>query len=493
MVELFLIGILLELGLFFVPPMWQYKKFSTALPIAALGFWTGLFVTTQWDWVVFIMLVVSFYRLFNLMRVGKDRVHGSHLLNTVRRTSCVLVLLHAALYGVFASGFSIGRGEFPVTLATAQLACGLVVLGVTARNLLKTKHHMSKYFYSDKELPTVTVAIPARNETADLASCLESIVSNNYPKLEVLVLDDCSLDRTPEIIRDFAHDGVRFIEGKPPKNHWLAKNQAYQQLSDAASGELILFCGVDVRMGPETIRSLVTTLLNKQRDMLSIMPYRIGGGVRTAFIQPLRYWWEIALPRRFFNRPPVLSTCWLIRRASLKKLGGFAAVSQNIAPEAYFARELVQTDGYAFARADEHLDLRTVKGVEAQLATAIRTRYPQLRKRPENVLILSTALLVFMLTPYVMVVHAFWSGFGPAEWIALLACGLFTLTHYLVISASNPANNLISLFNFPFVVMTELVLLHISMYRYEFASVQWKGRNVCLPVMRTVSHLPPIH
>lgn len=316
---------------------------------------------------------------------------------------------------------------------------------------------------------------------------------SNCPKLEVLVLDDCSQDRTSEIIKDFAQDGVRFLQGRVPPDRWLAKNYAYHQLSQAASGEFILFCGVDVRLGPDAIRSLVTTLLNKKRLMMSIMPLRVGGSIRTAVIQPMRYWWELALPRRLFNRPPVLSSCWLIQRRTLKKLGGLGAVSRTIIPETYFARELIKTDSYAFMRADEHLDIRTVKTPHAQLRTAIRTRYPQMRRQPENVLFLSLLETLFLLGPFITVLISFWRGFDVTAWLAALACLMLIIAHYQIMSISNPANTVVALFNFPAVVITEILLLHISMYRYEFSSVEWKGRNVCIPVMQVIPKLPSVN
>lgn len=490
--DLFILSIIAELTLVSLPFIWAYKNYGAAVVSALIGLWTGHFVINQWSGLAVVVLIVSLYRIFNMFRLGKNRFVGDHLKRTVRRSSVFLLLAHVSLYGYFVLDPSPNSNSTRLALAAFQFIAALSILGIISKNLFKTKHHSSRHFYSDKELPTVTVAIPARNETADLASCLQSILSSDYPKLEILVLDDCSLDRTPEIIRDFAQDGVRFIEGKPPKSRWLAKNQAYQQLTEAASGELVLFCGVDMRFGAEAIRSLVTTLLNKKRDMICVMPFRIGGGVRTAFIQPMRYWWELALPRRFFNRPPVLDSCWLINRASLKKLGSFKAVSQTIIPETYFARELIKTDGYAFIRADEHLDVRTVKGVEAQLSTALRTRYPQLRKRPENVFLLSFVELAVLLMPFVVVAQALLQGFDPAAYLSLLTIGLYIAAHYMILSASNPSNSLIALFNFPFVVITEIVLLHISMYRYEFSVVEWKGRNICIPVMHAIPRLPAI-
>ena len=51
-------------------------------------------------------------------------------------------------------------------------------------------------------------------------------IASDYPKLEIIVLDDCSQDRTAEIIRNFAHDGVRFIQSEDNKDNWLDKNKA---------------------------------------------------------------------------------------------------------------------------------------------------------------------------------------------------------------------------------------------------------------------------
>jgi hypothetical protein len=104
----------------------------------------------------------------------------------------------------------------------------------------------------------------------------------------------------------------------------LAKNQAYTQLATEASGEFLLFCGVDVRFGPQSIRQLVTLLSAKHKRMLSLTPVNESPGL--SFSQAIRYYWELTLPRRLFNRPPVMSSCWLIESKLLTQSGGFAAI-----------------------------------------------------------------------------------------------------------------------------------------------------------------------
>lgn len=486
------IGVIVELALVSLPVLWSMRRMLGFIPIVLIGFWIGFNLSTISSLLTFSLVLIAVFRLLNLFKLAKINIHHKYLANVTRRTSYVLAGLSLVILLLAQSTSPFTTSEAINILAVSQFAVALLTLAVTSKNLQKTKHHLAKHFYSDKELPTVTVAIPARNETDDLASCVRTVLANDYPKLEVLVLDDCSQDRTAEIIRDFAHDGVRFIKGNPPEDRWLAKNQAYEKLAQHASGEIILYCGVDVRFGPQAIRSLVSSMLTKDRLMMSVLPFRIGGGVNTSLIQPLRYWWELALPRRLFNRPPVLSTCWLINRKYLKKLGYFNGVSHNILPEGFFAREAVKSDKYAFIRADEHLDVKTVKSVEEQFQTAIRVKYPLIRKRPEHTLLLVFGEFVFLLLPIVFAASWFFTGISITSIFGLIASIMLVSTHYLIMSASHPFHSTLAIFNYPFAIITEIVMTIVSMYKYEFGIVDWKGRNVCVPAMHVIKRLPRI-
>ena len=55
----------------------------------------------------------------------------------------------------------------------------------------------------EAEIPVVSVIVPARNEEACLALCLESLVSQAGIAFEIIVVDDASTDRTAEIARSF--------------------------------------------------------------------------------------------------------------------------------------------------------------------------------------------------------------------------------------------------------------------------------------------------
>jgi hypothetical protein len=57
---------------------------------------------------------------------------------------------------------------------------------------------------SNDQNPAVSVIVPARNEEACLALCLESLVSQTGMDFEIIVVDDASTDRTAEIAQSFA-------------------------------------------------------------------------------------------------------------------------------------------------------------------------------------------------------------------------------------------------------------------------------------------------
>jgi hypothetical protein len=98
--------------------------------------------------------------------------------------------------------------------------------------------------------------------------------------------------------------------------------------------------------------------------------------------------------------------------------------------------------------------------------------------------------IVVLLGPFVALIVGVISGEALLQMLSLINIGLLVFTHALIVHVSNPANVPIALVNFPLVVLTELVLGHESMLKYEFSKVDWKGRNICIPVMEVTPGLP---
>ena len=458
-----------------------------AVGMALLVLWPNLFSL--------LIALVGIYRALNMGRIIRRRMHEAYLRSATRRTGWKLISLQLLVgigWWAGARWHVTGHGVWTAVALLQVLVVGLLLLS-TIRTLKRTRWVTPKEHYNDEDLPSITIAIPARNETEDLKECLLSVIASDYPKFEVLVLDDCSqMRRTPEIIREFAHDGVRFVQGQEPNKTWLPKNQAYAKLASEASGAYILFCGVDVRFRPGTIREMVTVMLARKKQMLCVLPVRHDRvRTRSSVVQAVRYLWELILPRRHFNRPPVLSTCWIIATEALHRAGGFAAVTRAIVPEAHFAKALISEDRYSFLRASEALGVQSTKGLRDQRDTAIRMRYPQLHKRPEQTALISCLELFFLVMPWVMLFGGFAISIGVAsQLLSLVAVLLLVGVYESVVVATRTNSRFVGLIMQPFAALLDVGLLNYSMWKYEFSTVDWKGRDIGVPVMHVAQHLP---
>jgi Glycosyl transferase family 2 len=497
MLWLFALAALLEITLHTVPLLWPMRKVLAGMALVLTGFSIGgIFALWPNAWSA-LFLFFGLYRLLNNLRVVEGRMHVVYLRRSTRRTSLALLglqLMVVALWLAWDRWHTSGYTVWAV-LALAQLAMATILLASTMRRLRKTTWPRQTAHYDNAHLPSLTIAIPARNETDDLQVCLQTVIASDYPKLEIIVLDDCSqLRRTPEIIRNFAHNGVRFVQGEAPHETWLPKNQAYQRLTDEANGSFILFCGVDARFAPESLRQLVGAMLAKKKRMMSILPVRekmVYG--RFALVQAMRYWWELVPPRRFMRRPAVLSSCWIVGKESLVEAGGFAAVSRSIVPEAYFAKRLIQTDEYSFMRSSSTLGISSDKSPTDQRATAIRTRYPQLHRRPENVAVGVIAEAFFLLCPFVLAATGMWVHIGVVAQLAVVLAAILLLASYELMALATHINRWwFGIVALPIVALLDIALLHYSMWQYEFLTIEWKGRNICIPAMHVVPHLPEV-
>ncbi|MCA9325676.1 glycosyltransferase [Candidatus Saccharibacteria bacterium] len=473
------------------PPLWKYHVLTArAYLVATTLSYTWLLIDNP-TFLVVLLGCLAAYRLVNLGRVAKNRMRDEYLRGVTWRTAWWFLSIEIISVSVWwlLSRMDRDAGAFWYLLIVFQAVFAVILLLVTSRHMYATRPPKKVATVSTKALPSLTVAVPARNEDEALRRCLEDLVASDYPKLEIIVLDDCSQNRnTPEIIRSFAHAGVRFIAGVEAEEYWLAKNFAYQQLADVASGEYILFCGTDARFEPGSLRLLIETMLHKKKNMVSVIPRNVVPKNQIGLamlVQPMRYAWEVSLPRKTFRRPPVLSTCWVIQRKLLENSGGFKAVSRSVVPESYFARVAVVHDGYSFMQSDQRIGIRCDKDYGTQHDTATRTKYPQLHRRPELVFLLTLAELITILLPLCLLVASIGT---PALRGEAITGGITTvvlvLWYMLVVTFTYRRPVWLSLIALPFAVLHDVALLNYSMLKYEFSAVLWKGRNICIPVMR---------
>lgn len=324
------------------------------------------------------------------------------------------------------------------------------------------------------ELPTVSVCIPARNEAHALSDCLERVLLSDYPKLEILVLDDNSDDDTSVLIKSFAHAGVRFIAGKPLPKNWLGKNYALDTLAREASGDMVLFMDVDTRIDSFSISRLVAYKQNRHLTMLSVVPQRRDTARMSAMFGYLRYFWELTLSRP--DRPATSCAFWLIdRNYFLETLGGFTKVLGLVQPEeeiSAFLSEKKQAD-YLISRPSVSVNFE--KHWKSQIETAQRLLAPKMVSGPREASMGKLGILGWNTWAILMVYSFFETQGWILTFISLLA-GILVYRYYL--SFVWTTRYTLGALLWPYIALQDLVLLTTSIVVYRIRRVMWKGRLV---------------
>ncbi len=191
--------------------------------------------------------------------------------------------------------------------------------------------------------PKVSVVIAARNEEEDLPATLDGLLAQDYPNLEVVVVEDGSTDRTREVI-DARAPRVRRVDPPPLPTGWVGKNWACATGARATNGEWLLFLDADVRTRPATVRTTLDWAVRENADLATIAP-------RVEMVGP---WERIVLPfyvqmvLTYFRAPHVNrdgsraamanGQYWLTRRATYDALGGHESVRSIVLEDVAISR-----------------------------------------------------------------------------------------------------------------------------------------------------------
>lgn len=119
--------------------------------------------------------------------------------------------------------------------------------------------------YHDYEFPKITIVIPAYNCSQSIASTIESVLLQDYPSFELVIVDAESTDRTLEVIKRFRDERIILYS--------VSEYQRYEMMNKGislAQGEYInfLFPG-DFYLSRFTLKLMMTLALkNKKPDLV---------------------------------------------------------------------------------------------------------------------------------------------------------------------------------------------------------------------------------
>lgn len=232
--------------------------------------------------------------------------------------------------------------------------------------LIKSYKYSPRLKSFDKSLiikfPKVSVILPARNEETYIATCLDSLLNQDYPYFEIIAINDSSSDKTGDIILRYSKKYKKIIAVNPgPKpDGWVGKNWACYQGYREATGDLLLFTDADTQHSPSLMSLAVGNLLQQNLDAITAVPKLLCK----------EKWTKITLP--------MLSTFLHTRFSALRVndpktkigyfFGSFFVISRNayeqVGTHEGVKQELVEDGALGGKVKDAKFSLRMVRGEE---------------------------------------------------------------------------------------------------------------------------------
>ncbi|PYI52994.1 glycosyltransferase [Paenibacillus flagellatus] len=132
-----------------------------------------------------------------------------------------------------------------------------------------------------RDPPLVSVIIAAKEEEAAIADTVRSLLQQDYPRFEIIAVNDRSADATGRRLDELKRWTERLPSARVPlrvvhvtslPEGWLGKNHALYQGYKQAKGSYLLFTDADISFRPNTIRDAVAYMESADADHLTLAP-----------------------------------------------------------------------------------------------------------------------------------------------------------------------------------------------------------------------------
>jgi glycosyltransferase involved in cell wall biosynthesis len=203
------------------------------------------------------------------------------------------------------------------------------------------------------QAPKVSIIVPAKDEAANIENCLNSLLAQDYPDYEVLVVDDRSEDDTAAIAERVAarNPRVRVIRVRALPEGWTGKTHALHVAERSARGEWLLFIDADAALHPSCLSVTLRDAADHDAGLASLLPRMEMRSFWEQVVQPL----AATLLMVLFPLPRVNDRSridfgfangqfLLMRRSAYDAIGGHAAVRDKFCEDINLGR-LVKRHG----------------------------------------------------------------------------------------------------------------------------------------------------
>jgi chlorobactene glucosyltransferase len=363
---------------------------------------------------------------------------------------------------------------------------------VTYLRLRRSRSLDSESALPPENPPLVSVIVPARNEARNIERCVTSILSTSYPNLELLVVDDSSIDGTGDVARRAAGNDqrARVVTNTSLPDGWIGKQWACATGAKIARGQILQFTDADTVHAADLVTRSINAIDRNGADLFSVAGRQELGGFWERVIQPQIF---TILSMRYGGTESINDStrvsdkiangqCIFVKRAAYEAIGGHASVRTAVAEDLMLAQKF-------FAARKRVVLMVGVSQISTRMYASLREIIAGWRK---NVFaggldsvpfgrvgrtIFPLALLLpplMELFPVLVLALALSAGTTPGFfWWAIIASGA-TVLWWVVVYATIGENVLYALL-YPLGALVLLYIFVTALIRGR--RVTWKGRT----------------
>ncbi|MBN1291469.1 MAG: glycosyltransferase [Candidatus Latescibacteria bacterium] len=345
--------------------------------------------------------------------------------------------------------------------------------------------HFKQKKTDDGLIPTVSIIVPTRNEEKNIGLLLDDLLGQTYPseKIEIIVVDDCSSDKTSKVVRKYMDSDRRIslrntIDSLSSFSH---KKKAVHEGILASKGEIIMTTDADCRLTSGWVRGMIRYLTDSV-DLVAGTVSVQGGGF-LGMLEAIEFFGIQTMAAGLMNAGfPV--TCnganLAYRRSAFERVGGYDGVGDMVSGDDDLLMQKIAgenrsqvvfvTDSKASVRTKTSGKPGEFINKRARWASKIG-RYPSLTAR----IFLSSIFTFFVAIPVWLILTLTLSiDSKPVFWaLGLKISGDALLTGYGALKSGRPELILLlpvaEILHIPYIIGVTL--------KGFFGSFEWRGRQ----------------
>lgn len=298
-------------------------------------------------------------------------------------------------------------------------------------------------------LPGLVVVIPARNEAEGIGQTVTSLLQQDLPHLNIVLVDDHSTDGTAEIARTAAKTAgkeqvLHIVNGAPLSVGWSGKVWAQAQGIAYANEHFpdepyLLLTDGDIEHAPNSINRLLNRAETENLDLVSLM-VRLSAEtlIEKLLIPPFVFFFQKLYPFEWVNRAERTTAaaaggCMLVRRSTLARIGGINAIRDRLIDDCALAQKIKSVGPIWLGLAEHTRSLRRYTEIKEVWMMIARTAFTQLRYSTSWVVLSASGMIATYLAPPVIAIsrHGELSGwFALAAWVVMTVSYLPMIRYY---------------------------------------------------------------